>query len=187
MSEQLDLMPLQTSIARPQEPIARGATIEGQYRFDLTRAWGAGPAVCWVMLNPSTADGLKDDPTIWNIMCRSLSWGFGSLVVVNIYPFRSPSPAALKAWLQKDHLDVRMALADNASHAFVLMRLCELVMAAWGSHANPVDVAYVLDQQPSTLHCLGRTKSGAPLHPLARGKHFVPMDRKPVPFSLEHP
>lgn len=188
--EQLSLFPLATSIRKPAEPIARGATIEGQYRFDLTRAWGSGPAVCWVMLNPSTATAEKDDPTIWNIMCRSLRWGFGSLVVVNIYPFRSSSPKVLKRWLAGGRSG---RMSDNASRAWWHIGHCEMVIAAWGAHADIEDVDYLLSYPTfhpeigpdKPLHCLGLTKSGAPLHPLARGKHFVPMDRHPIPFHFE--
>jgi hypothetical protein len=192
MGDQLELMPLRPSVARPQEPIVRGATIEGCFRFDLTRAWGSGGAVAWVMLNPSTADGLQDDPTIRNIMCRSMRWGFGSLVVVNIYPFRSPSPKVLQRWRAGGRSGHTV---DNARRAYSHMQQCDAVIAAWGAHANSDDVAYLLDRptfEPQRfsgvdLHCLGLTRSGAPLHPLARGKHWVPMDRKPVPFKFEFP
>ena len=50
---------------------AAGATLdpEGRYRWTLTRRWAPvrpvhTGTVCWVMLNPSTADGADDDPTI---------------------------------------------------------------------------------------------------------------------------
>jgi hypothetical protein len=191
VAEQLALLSLATSIRKPVEPIARGATIEGDYRYDLTRAWGAGPAVAFCMLNPSTADGKTDDPTIRNIMQRSLLWGFSSLVVVNIYPYRTSDPAAMKKW--RNNRSSWDAIQVNADRAWAHIRRCEMTIAAWGAHADSEDVEYLLDHpnyepewaKPVDLHCLGLTKSGAPLHPLARGKHFVPIDRKPIPFKFE--
>lgn len=195
MAEQLALLPLATSIRRPVEPIARGATIEGDYRYDLTRAWGSGPAVAFVMLNPSMADSRIDDPTIRNIMQRSMLWGFGSLVVVNIYPYRTSDPAAMKKW--RNNQDSWDAIQENADRVWVHLRKCEMTIAAWGAHADLEDVDYLLSRPDFEslrygsmglpLHCLGLTKSGAPLHPLARGKHFVPMNRKPIPFKFEPP
>jgi hypothetical protein len=193
MSEQLDLINPKVSVRKPQEPIARAATIEGNYRYDLTRSWGSGPPICWVLLNPSVGDHLRDDPTIWNIMCRSLRWGFGSLVVVNIYPFRSPSPAALKLWRRDASVNL---LYDNNVRATRHMMRAEMVIAAWGAHAADGDIDYLvrfpdgncpIADNPVKLYCLGLTRSGAPLHPLARGKNWVPMDRKPIPFTFEPP
>ena len=49
------------------EPYIRTAVIsdDGLYRYRLERVWDdARPALPFVMLNPSTADALVDDPTI---------------------------------------------------------------------------------------------------------------------------
>ena len=43
----------------PSPPIARGAQIEGPYRWTMTRAWGAGGIIMWVLFNPSDADGKR--------------------------------------------------------------------------------------------------------------------------------
>ncbi len=50
----------------PGADVSRSAQISrcGRYRYTLDRTWGDpyGPAVYWVMLNPSTADAEVDDP-----------------------------------------------------------------------------------------------------------------------------
>src|SRR4051812_19920431 len=72
----------------------KGASISSceLYRWTLTRDWADGARVCWVMLNPSDADHEIDDPTILR------SWGYSGFTVVNLYPFRSPSPPKCKEW-----------------------------------------------------------------------------------------
>jgi hypothetical protein len=82
----------------PPEPIVRTAEIEGPYRWSMSRAWGSGPTILWVPFNPSDADGKRDDPTTLRMMGWSYRWGFGSMVVMNVYPFIASKPADLHAW-----------------------------------------------------------------------------------------
>lgn len=83
---------------RPSEPIVRTAEIEGPYRWVMHRAWGTGPTILWVPFNPSDADHRRDDPTTLRMMGWSYRWGFGSMIVANVYPFISSTPAGLHAW-----------------------------------------------------------------------------------------
>ncbi len=54
------------------------------YRYQLTRTWDVGPMICWVLLNPSTATGEVDDPTITRCFRYSQEWGFGGLYILNL-------------------------------------------------------------------------------------------------------
>lgn len=160
----------------------RSARIEGPYRFWLERAWGRGPQICWVMLNPSTADAERDDPTLRRIMGFSLRWGFGSLIVVNLYPFRSPAPVNLRLW--RARLANSGALHDdfvrNAKMAAEASTACDTVVAAWGAGIDRNDeLLFTLlfcgqRSRPTRWECLGVTSDGSPIHPLARGKSRVP-------------
>lgn len=194
MEAQLSFLPQTPAVDRrtPREPIARTALIEGQYRRWLRRRWGAGPTIGWVMLNPSTADHARDDPTLLRIMGFSLRWGYGGLVVVNLYPFISASPRACRRWLQSFRCDIaepdwsaRDAYIRNHSDCAQALADCDLVMAAWGAGADPDDIAMWMDQVGAELgaidlHCLGRNADGSPKHPLARGVHRVPDDQRPM-------
>lgn len=69
----------------------------GTYRYSLTRVWDESrPRVCFVMLNPSTADASANDPTI--VRCRNFaySWNYGSLEVVNLFAYRATNPRVLR-------------------------------------------------------------------------------------------
>src|SRR5687768_14824465 len=81
-------------------PVERDARFSdcGTYRYNLTRLWDARLIrVCWVMLNPSTADQHEDDATIRRCIGFSRSWGAGALTVVNLFAFRATQPRDLWA------------------------------------------------------------------------------------------
>src|SRR4026208_2484913 len=59
--------------------MTRAATISActRYRYSLRRTWAEGCAiVCFIMLNPSTADADIDDPTIRRCIGFGKSWNF---------------------------------------------------------------------------------------------------------------
>lgn len=197
----------QPPLKRPAEPILREAVIEGDYRFLLKRAWGSGPCILWCGTNPSTADGAKDDPTMWREIEFSYRWGFGSLVKINVYPFRTPSMSALMGWRNRfigkpDNWSVGAADAfaawrKNLEVARKQMMRATKFMAAWGNGVEPEDLELFLRHVrplvdtsehdgfgdlpvPVDWHCLGTNQDGSPVHTLARGKHRVPDDQKPI-------
>lgn len=131
-----------------------------QYRYELRRTWQAArPAVMFVGLNPSTADELRDDPTVRRCIGFARSWGFGSIVLVNLFAYRSTDPVQLAQ--VTDPIG-----PDNDNWIKCACEYVELIVAAWGVHGslNSRDEA-VLSWLPPA-HCLGTTKAGAPRHPL---------------------
>jgi len=152
------------------------------YRFALWRTWGSGPRLLWVMLNPSTADHDRDDPTMRRVVQFSERWGHGACVVVNLFALRSPSPR-----------DIRRARdpvggMDQERAVRAALRWTTGVVAAWGACPYPAiadDMRRRLVRAGRDLWCLGRSQSGAPLHPLARGKSRVPDDQEPLVWSRD--
>ena len=141
-----------------------GAVISkcGKYRYTLERKWCEGPTVLWVMLNPSTADAEKDDPTIRRCIAFSQREDFGSLIVENLYAYRStdPSTIARMGAAEARGPENFMRMVDSAARA-------EYVICAWGTPGGK----YIPQALESfKLRCLGRTKHGAPKHPLYLAK-----------------
>jgi hypothetical protein len=192
-------MPKGTLFVRKDSDSGRTADVKktaslsscGTYRWTLRRTWSDGSRVCWVMLNPSTADHRQDDPTIRRCMHFARQWGFAGLTVVNLYPFRSSHPPECRQWAtrQDNRPDRtgRSALQRNTAIVAREAKHASLVVAAWGAAAwDPDWVDNVVTKITGgeapwpRLHCLGTTESGAPRHPLARGTHRVADDHWPV-------
>lgn len=135
-----------------------------QYRYVLRRQWRDAftgvRTVGFVMLNPSTADGTIDDPTIRRLIGFAKLWGMDALEVVNLYALRSTDPKGL--WQHADPVGPK-----NDDYIDGWARRSRACVAAWGANAKPDRVAEVLAlMNGRPLYCLGTTKSGAPRHPL---------------------
>ncbi len=155
------------------------AVIDDLWRYVLTRVWDdTRPMLVVCMLNPSTADHEKNDPTILTLIWFAQQWGYGGLCVVNEYAFRSSSPAEMmraidpvgpaNAWFVEDAI---IYARDHGGRA----------LAAWGN-GGTADNLFVRKAVAHgvELICLGTTQSGAPKHPLARGHHRIPRDQQPI-------
>lgn len=136
------------------------------FRYQLTRQWNRSnhPALLTVvMLNPSTADNFRDDPTIRRCMSFANAAGADGLRVVNLFALRSTDPAALKRAL--DPIG-----PENDRHLLEAARSSTIMVAAWGAHAFARDradhVFQLLCDAGMTLQCWGTTKDGHPRHPL---------------------
>jgi hypothetical protein len=144
----------------------------GRYRYLLGRRWGAGRTVLWIMLNPSTADDQRDDPTIRRCIGFSRAWGFGAMRAVNLYALRATDPADLRAHPEPVGPDTDRHIARAAAGA-------NIIVAAWGAFPlAKARAAPVLDLIARPVRCLGLTASGAPRHPL-----YVPRTAQPRAFA----
>lgn len=151
----------------------RRATLstDKKYRYSLERRWNDAeddsPYVLWCMLNPSTADGLIDDPTIRRCIGFTDALGFGRLVVVNLYAYRATNPRELEG-LNADEL----VGPDNYAHLAKWVRdpARRILICAWGGNrfkCVPLSSWVVFTER----YALGFTKDGEPKHPL-----YLPAD-----------
>lgn len=67
----------------------------GTYRYWLHRRWDDRELLYWIMLNPSTADAMKDDPTIRKCIGFAKLNGYGGIAVGNLFAYRATDPREL--------------------------------------------------------------------------------------------
>jgi len=145
------------------------------WRYSIYRIWDeTKPLLAVVGLNPSTADETLDDPTIRRCIRFARDWGYGGLVMLNLFAFRSTDPAGLRS--AQDPIG-----PDNDQH---LLKETEgrRALCAWGTHGvlqgRGATVAALLKTVGRELVCLGRTKGGHPKHPL-----YIRADQQPEPWG----
>ncbi len=145
----------------------------GSHRYALWRRWDESrPTVMFIMLNPSKADADSDDPTIRRCIGFAKSWGYGSLLVGNLFGRRATKPRDLKAEGRAGK-DI-VGLGNDEALEYMADR-SELVVAAWGNHGGFHCRSDEIRQRfEGQLHCLKLNKTGEPGHPLTLPKHLKP-------------
>lgn len=162
-----------TYLTPQNQMMERSAEISecGKYRWWLRRVLNGDNerCVCFVMLNPSTADAEIDDPTIRRCMGYASDWGYSILEVRNLFPWRATDKREL---LKADNPcgDPRgLTELGNAHKA-------ELIIAAWGTWVpfhRDWTMKY-LYSRGRPIYCLRTTKNGAPVHPLYQSRNLTP-------------
>ena len=146
-----------------------------KWRYLLWRRWGAGPVANFLMLNPSTADEVKLDPSCTRARLYAERWGLGALVVTNLFGWRATDPADMKAARDPVGSGNDAAILAAASDA-------DLVVCAWGNHGahlgRSAAVLRKLRTSKMKLHMLRLNGNGEPAHPL-----YLPASLEPVPFK----
>jgi hypothetical protein len=165
------------------------------YRWLLTRRWQSlqplgsdgrprEPYALWIGLNPSTADGLKDDQTIRRIrgFCERLN--LSGFAMANLFPGRATEPRDLY------RMEDPIGPGDRGLKRLIdAARGAEFVVACWGAHERRASdwprgqwsaanqpfeltmhgrasqVCQALAREGADLRCLGTTTRGHPRHP----------------------
>lgn len=167
----------------------------GKYRSWLMRETGMPTGTCvFIMLNPSTADAVQDDPTIRRCMAFARRERLGRMIVVNLFTGRATKP--------RDLWSMDNPEGDDANDALRRAKSCvkhpadsqawdeerDRVIAAWGAHPggpewfrnmyqDRVDTVLSIFDSPPRLRCLGLTSKGAPRHPL-----YLRADAELIPY-----
>ena len=135
-----------------------------KYRYALSRTWdGKKKTVLFIGLNPSTADEKIDDPTIRRCINYAQNWGYGSLLMVNLFAYRATIPTELK--------NVKNPIGnDNDLHITELLKKADLAVATWGNEGSLLNRDKDVKKIIPNLMCLKINKSGQPAHPLYQKK-----------------
>ena len=144
-----------------------------KYRYALTRIWDPeGRRVTFVMLNPSTATEVQNDPTVERCERRARTLGFGAFQVTNIF-----------AWRDTDPFKMRKATdpvgPENDRHILMASDWADQTICAWGTHGAHLErgraVHELLGADGRELYHLGLAKAGEPKHPL-----YLPYAQQPI-------
>ena len=177
-------------MAGPRNTARGGAVLSdcGRYRYSLERGISSAlPNALFIGVNPSTADGLQDDPTIRKMMgfCRAHGWG--RMEVVNLFAYRCTDIRHL-AWASEP------VGPENDETIFQAMQFAQVVIPCWGARGKlPGHLHYRIQEihhqlgllGPRTeVKCLGYTQSGDPRHPLMLAYSTPLVPYKPAPHQL---
>lgn len=192
----------------PFMPVLGDAVLsdDGVYRYSLSRSLdhlGAHETVAsdgtprrrclFIMLNPSTADALKNDPTVEKCVKLARSarvmrgpglagsvsgvWevdvkGHHVLDIGNLFAFRATSPIELRS------ASCRPIGPDNDRHLRELVARAHTVVLAWGKHGSLFgrDQEVLALLEGKAVHCIRENMDGSPVHPLYQrdDSSFVP-------------
>ncbi|WP_299193191.1 DUF1643 domain-containing protein [uncultured Litoreibacter sp.] len=147
-----------------------------RYRYDLTRIWDASQRkIAFVMLNPSTATEVQNDPTVERCERRARALGYGSFRVCNIFAWRDTDPRKMRK-----AADPVGPLNDAA-----IVEACawaDTIVCAWGTHGEHLErgpaVGALMRETGKPLYHLGLSKAGHPKHPL-----YISYSQQPVPWT----
>jgi len=147
-----------------------------KYRYSLTRIWDPqGRKALFVMLNPSTATEVQNDPTVERCERRARALGFGAFQVTNIFAWRDTDPRKMRAAADPVGPENDTAILDG-------VRWADQVIAAWGTHGAHLErgpsVEQLLRGTKQPLFHLGLTKDGHPKHPL-----YIAYTQQPEPWG----
>ena len=142
-------------------------SIDGKERFSLSRIWDKRqPKLLYIMLNPSIADGKKDDPTIKRLIFFTKKFRYGGFYVANLFTQITPYPKELNM----DNLSKK----NNFKIINDLIKKSDSIVYAWGNLVSePRELLEIID---SPL-CFGKNLNGTPKHPL-----YLPSNSKLLKF-----
>ncbi len=147
-----------------------------KFRYALWRIWErSGDYLFFIGLNPSTANGEKDDPTIRRLIGFARSWGYGGLYAGNLFSIVSANPSVLFFASSKEEPGGPNDIAIEE-----MRKLSKTVLVGWGECGRKAGLrpAAVLGLLGEHIYCLKVNKSGEPTHPL-----YQPLSSKLVPYA----
>lgn len=152
-----------------------------RYRYVLKIIWDETKPLCqFIGLNPSTADEMKDDPTIRRCKDFAKRWGCGGLLMTNVFALRETDPKKMM-----EHSSPNGGFQNYES---ILSAAAEssIIVAAWGQYGEygqwGFHVTCLLENACHVVQCFKKTKNGQPYHPL-----YMKANQPLIPFLHSPP
>ncbi len=148
-----------------------------RWRYLLWRRWDeAKPVANFLMLNPSTADEVKLDPTCARARDYAERWGYGALIVTNVFGWRATDPARMKAVEGSGRSGKRCRHREGGEG--IGDRGLRLGESRCVSRALFTQVRALLTKSRIKLHVLRVNANGEPAHPL-----YLPGRLEPISWA----
>ena len=149
-----------------------------KYRYKLTRTWDEDKKkVLFIMLNPSTANHIENDLTTIRCINFAEKWGYGGIMIGNIYPFRAKRPKDLSKWIKDHKYSKRFHNHVNYRHIMGMAEQTDLVVCAWG--CNHPGIPEWVDELGDLFYLELCKDNITPKHPLGNlSKDVIPTNYK---------
>lgn len=151
------------------------------HRHLLWRRWATGPRLCFVCLNPSTADETTDDQSLRKMIGFAKELHYGAIDVVNVFDIITTYPEDLQHWFG----DKELSSLYNDGYIVAAARRSKLTICAWGNHGNFTqrarNVVKLLRANGVKPMCLKQNANGSPAHPLRLPYSLRPVAYKEMP------
>jgi hypothetical protein len=154
-------------------------SIDRLYRYCLAISWDPGlPVLVVIMLNPSTADHLQNDPTIHRICKRAARGGFGGVMILNAFAWRDTKPEDMMKARDPvgPHNDLFLEMGISLSAA-----TSGRLLVGWGNEGGfrgrSNRLAAMIADAGAQAYCVYRCANGQPGHPL-----YVSYDAEMAPW-----
>ena len=143
------------------------------YRYSLTRTQlKAEKLLMFILLNPSTATEVKNDPTITRCQKRSSLLGYKGFIICNLFAYRTKNPQTMKNFPEPIGPENNNIIKRN-------LILADKVVCAWGNHGSHLSraekVLEIIKASRTPAYNLGLTKNNQPIHPL-----YIKYDQKMI-------
>ena len=139
-----------------------------RFRYSWKARWESGKLLNFLLLNPSTADEFKSDPTVSRCIEHAKRMDMPGVVVTNIFAFRATDPIELRRAIARSEDVVG---EENDRYILRMARNAAKVIVGYGNNGEISNrgkaVVDMLSEDGIPLFFLGSlTQKGNPRHPL---------------------
>ena len=145
-------------------------SLHGKYRYVLWRIWNNNlPKIMFIGLNPSTANGNNDDPTIRKVKKIAYNLKYGGIFMLNLFTYVTAYPKELEG------KNFNIKLADEYLKYYASQS--KKIVFAWGSFKQTTKRSKEVINMFPNAYALHINKDGSPKHPL-----YVKSDTKLIKY-----